>query len=115
MKRMPSMNTVMVNESQAVAYADMIRPKIRSTDQLPPSVRLGGARNRVQSASGGTSWLPFVRREYLEKDQISTFSALGLLDGSNSNPKLRASFVMPLKLVIHQLLYTRAYTQRGEV
>lgn len=101
-----------VNAAQAAQYAQLITLK-NSLDRLIQAFPADVARDAVirKLRAGEPSWLPFVKREYLEKDRVGFFSPEQLLRANDV--RLRTSFVMPLNLVLQQLLYAQAYAKRA--
>ena len=93
-----------VSPAQAAQYAQLITLK-SELDRLIAAFPAELLRDAVvrKLRAGHPSWLPFVRREFLEKDRIGLFSLADLRQGV----ALRANFAMPLNLAIQQLRYAQ--------
>lgn len=101
------LNSLLVSPSEASRYADLVALK-NWLDRLIAGfpARLGEAAIVFKTRCGKRAWLPFVKKEFLEKDSVTFVDAKALCDNT-LDLRVRRSFEMPLKLIAQQLIGTR--------
>ena len=98
-------HTLKVTQAQAERYASLIGLK-NWLDRLIAGFpeKLGKAAIVFKTRCGQKAWLPYVKKEFLEKDMVGTFDTKAIYENS-CDIRVRRSFTMPLNLIAQQLVY----------
>ena len=96
--------TLPIDQAHVDLYAQMITLKSwldKLIATFPASIRNQAITYRMNGTL--CAWLPFIRKDFLEKDEIRLWSIEELQSSLKTPSQMRSSFLVPLKLVLQQL------------